>query len=126
MTQVKFMDDIVAEYNRLFKDDETAPRLIGYVSNDMASNYYFMDAKGNTKDENGNKYYVDQFTLQEYFDNDSCEYDYKAGGDKVCKEHPELGAIHIMETCNTYEIESLEYKAHALQELAFVTCGGQL
>lgn len=115
MAQVKFMDEIVDEYRRLFEDDERAPVLLHYVSNDMASNYYFK-TRGSD-----NSYYVDQFTLQEYFNNDGDEYTYNADGTKQCKDHPGLSPIHVMDTCNTYEIESLENKAHALYELAQAT-----
>lgn len=100
MAQVKFMDDIVAEYRRLFD----TPILTHYTANEMASNYYFLDKDGNTQDENGNYYYVDQFTLQEYFD-----YESEDNG-----------------LCNSYDNEPLEEKAYALQELAYVTTGGQL
>lgn len=103
MTQVKFMDDIVNEYRKQFD----TPVLTHYVSNDMSSNYYFLDDNGNDQDDAGNKYYVDQFDLQEYFDDDN-EID--ADG----------------EYKNTYTDETLESKAQALQELAFVIVGGKL
>lgn len=106
MTQVKFMDDIVAEYNRLFADDKSAPLLTHYTANEMASNYYFATPDGKATDDQGNLFYVDQFTLQEWFDLD--DEDGNNTGD------------------NDYESQSLENKAHALYELAYVTCGGQL
>ena len=106
MAQVNFMNEIVNEYRKQFKDDTTAPILTGYVSNDMTSNYYFIPAGTEYVPHAERPYYVDQFTLQEYFDDDDADDD---------TTEP-----------TGYNNATLLDKVHALQELAYVTCGGQL
>lgn len=57
----QFMKQLAIRHNRLFKGDDE-PTCNRIVTNDMTSNYYFTF--------NGVETYVDQYDLQEWFDDD--------------------------------------------------------
>lgn len=59
-----FMQSIIDEYNA-HHVTEVTPKIDRFVSNDMSSNYYFT--------WQGRELYVDQFDLQESFDDETEE-----------------------------------------------------
>lgn len=115
MSVPNYMHEIANEHNKLFKNH----KVTGVYSNDMVSGYEFdgiNDASHN----------IEQLDLQEYFADDTCEFEYH-GKDSdgtiwdTCTMHNEL-AIHGAFYCSGYQEDlyskqTLEGKAHGLNEL---------
>lgn len=103
----RYMHKLATLANNIVKG--TGVTFTRVVSNAMASNYY-IDYKG----EEG---YIDQYTLQDWFTDDGCEYTYSADGQKTCNEHKQT--MHVMDNgCDLYGDATDKEKAQALAELA--------